>query len=33
MTGSVVRNNMISKGERKIILNPYDNFFIAKTQV
>ena len=30
MTGSVVRNNMISKGERKRILNPYDNCFDLK---
>ena len=24
MSGSVVKKNMISKGERKIILNPYE---------
>ena len=30
MSGSVVKKNMISKGERKIILNPYDNCFDLK---
>ena len=30
MSGSVVRKNMISKWERKRILNPYDNCFDLK---